>query len=182
MSEKLLALLIGIIIGLLIILGINRCHREEVSVITKKQGKTILAKSTEIITFDTLHWIANYKANTKPLIKWKKPKNDTVLIESKPSFSPCDSIFASLDSGSTQGVRFAIVDTISDNRVIGRSINLEVPQAQITKHVLKVNDSLRVDTVYINQKQKLGTNAKWFLKGFVVGGALGFGTGVFVPR
>ena len=79
-------------------------------------------------------------------------------------------------------MRFAIVDTISDNRVIGRSINLEVPQAQITKHVLKVNDSLRVDTVYINQKQKLGTNAKWFLKGFVVGGALGFGTGVFVPR
>jgi len=182
MSEKLLALLIGIIIGLLIILGINRCHREEVSVITKKQGKTILAKSTEIITFDTLHWIANYKANTKPVIKWKKPKNDTVLIEPKPSYSPCDSIFSSIDSGSTQGMKFAIVDTISDNRVIGRSIKLEVPQLTISKNTINTNDSLRVDTVYINQKQKWGTNAKWFLKGFGLGNITGFIGGAFLPK
>lgn len=159
------------------------CDRTETkTTTTKKQGKTELVKSTETITFDTLHWIANYKANTKPVIKWVKPKTIHDTIEVKPSFSPCDSIFASLDSGSTQGVRFAIVDTISDNRVIGRSIKLEVPQLTISKNTINTNDSLRVDTVYINQKQKWGTNAKWFFKGFVVGGTLGFGTGVFVPR
>lgn len=160
-----------------------KCERNETkTVTTKKQGKTELVKSKETITFDTLKWIATYKANTKPIIKWKKQKPDTIEVESKPLYSPCDSIFASQDSGSKEGVKYAIVDTISDNRVIGRSIKLEVPQTQITKQVFKTNDSLRVDTIYVNQKQKWGTNAKWFFKGFVVGGALGFGGGVFVPR
>jgi hypothetical protein len=57
-----------------------------------------------------------------------------------------------------------------------------VPQTQITKQVFKTNDSLRVDTVYVNQKQKFGTNAKWFFKGFALGGVLGLGTGVFVLK
>ena len=159
------------------------CDRTETkTTTTKKQGKTELVKSTETITFDTLHWIANYKANTKPVIKWVKPKTIHDTIEVKPSFSPCDSIFASIDSGSTQGVRFAIVDTISDNRVIGRSIKLEVPQLTISKNTINTNDSLRVDTVYINQKQKWGTNAKWFLKGFGLGNITGFIGGAFLPK
>lgn len=160
-----------------------KCERNETkTVTTKKQGKTELVKSKETIRFDTLKWIATYKANTKPVIKWVKPKTIHDTVEVKQLFSPCDSIFASQDTGSIEGVKYAIVDTISDNRVIGRSIKFEVPQSQISKQVLKVNDSIRVDTVYINQKQKWGTNAKWFFKGFVVGGALGFGGGVFVPR
>lgn len=150
--------------------------------VTKKQGQKKLVKTSETTTFDTLRWIATYKANTKPIIKWKKPKNDTVLVESKPLFSPCDSVFASLDSGTIDGIKYAIQDTTADNRVIGRSIRLEVPQTQITKQVFKTNDSLRVDTVYVNQKQKFGTNAKWFFKGFALGGVLGLGTGVFVLK
>jgi len=183
MKEKLLLFALGIIIGLLLIFGIDRCTRnKQTPVIEKKQGKTELVSTKTETTFDTLRWIATYKANTKPLLKWSKPKLIHDTIEVKPLYSPCDSIFASQDTGSIEGVKYAIVDTISDNRVIGRSIKFEVPQSQITKQVLKANDSLRVDTVYINQKQKWGTNAKWFFKGFVVGGALGFGGGVFVPR
>jgi hypothetical protein len=160
------------------------CNRKEEPVITKKEGKTELVKSTQTITFDTLKWIATYKANTKPVIKWLKPKITHDTTERQPNYfySPCDSVFNSEDTGSIQGVKYAIVDTISDNRVIGRSIKLQVPQTQITKQVFKVNDSLRVDTVYITEKQKFGTNAKWFLKGFVVGGATGFGVGTFTPR
>jgi hypothetical protein len=174
----------AIIISLtVIIVCLLTCKREEPkTVTTKKQGKTELVKSTQTIIFDTLKWIATYKANTKPILKWSKPKLIHDTIEVNPLFSPCDSIFSSQDSGSIQGVKYAIVDTISDNRVIGRSINLQVPQTQITKQIFKTNDSLRVDTVYINHKQPFGTNAKWFFKGFLVGGALGFGTGVFVPR
>lgn len=174
-------LLLSFVIALLIIGCCELCERKKQTVTTKKQGKTELVKSTEKVTFDTLKWIATYKANTKPVIKWAKPKTIHDTIEVEPLYSPCDSIFASQDTGSIQGVKYAIVDTISDNRVIGRSINLEVPQTQITKQVLKVNDSLRVDTVYINQKQKWGTNAKWFFKGFVIGGAIGVAGGILVP-
>ena len=182
MREKLLALTIGIIIGLMIILGINRCHRTEVPVIEKKQGKTVLVSTNTEVRFDTLKWIATYKANTKPVIKWVKPKTIHDTIEVKPLYSPCDSIFASQDSGSIEGVKYAIVDTISDNRVIGRSVKFEVPQSQITKQVLKVNDSLRVDTVYINSEQKFGTNAKWFLRGCAACGVPAFAVGVFFPK
>lgn len=150
--------------------------------VTKKQGKKVLVKTIETTTFDTLRWIATYKAHTKPIIKWKKPKNDTVLVESKPLFSPCDSVFASLDSGTIEGVKYSIQDTTADNRVIGRSIKLQVPHVATSTHTFKTNDSLRVDTVYVTEKQKFGTNAKWFFKGFLVGGAIGLGTGVFVPR
>jgi hypothetical protein len=166
----------------LIILFWKGCGDKPKPVITKKQGKTELVNSVQTITFDTLKWIATYKANSKPIIKWVKPKTIHDTIEVKPLFSPCDSIFSSSDTGSIQGVKYAIVDTISDNRVIGRSIKLQVPQTQITKQVMKVNDSLRVDTVYINQKQKFGTNAKWFFRGFAVGGAAGLVGGSFIPR
>ncbi len=196
MKDTIIKIAVGIIIGIAIfvLLFTPTCkHNETNTLTTKKQGKTELVKSKEIITFDTLRWIASYKANTKPVIKWIKPKsNNNMLIdsllnkisesESNKHYSPCDSIFASSDTGSIEGVKFAIVDTISDNRVIGRSINLEVPQAQITKQVLKVNDSLRVDTVYVNQKQKFGTNAKWFLKGFGLGNFTGFIGSSFVPK
>jgi len=183
MKEKLLLFALGIIIGLLLIFGIDRCTRnKQTPVIEKKQGKTELVSTKTETTFDTLRWIATYKANTKPLLKWSKPKLIHDTIEVKPLYSPCDSIFASQDTGSIEGVKYAIVDTISDNRVIGRSIRLEVPQTQITKQVFKTNDSLRVDTVYVNQKQKFGTNAKWFFKGFALGGVLGLGTGVFVLK
>lgn len=184
MKEKLLTLLVGVILGIMIPILVNRCDSKPdiTKTVTKKIGKTELVKSTETTKFDTTRWIATYKANTKPIIKWKKPKNDTVLVEYNPLFSPCDSVFASLDSGTIDGIKYAIKDTTADNRVIGRSIRLEVPQTQITKQVFKTNDSLRVDTVYIDQKQKFGTNAKWFFKGFLVGGAIGFGTGAFVTR
>lgn len=180
MREKLLVLTIGIIIGLMIILGINRCHRTEVPVIEKKLGKTVLVSAKTETKFDTLRWIAHYKANTKPIIKWAKPKTIHDTIEVKLLFSPCDSIFASQDTGTIESVKYAIVDTISDNRVRGRSIKLEVPQVQITKQVFNTNDSLRIDTVYITEKQPFGTNAKWFFRGFVVGGALGVTGGTFL--
>lgn len=184
MKEKLLALLVGIIFGIMILILVNRCgSKPDVTKnVTKKQGKMELVSTKTKVTFDTLKWITTYKANTKPVIKWKKPKNDTVLIESKPLFSPCDSVFVSLDSGTINGTKYAIQDTTADNMVIGRSIKFEVPQTQITKQVLKVNDSLRVDTIYVTEKQKFGTNAKWFFKGFLVGGSIGFIGGQFVPR
>ena len=183
MKDTLIKIAVGILIGILFILSILTCRRNEAkTVTTKKQGKAELVKSTETIRFDTLKWIATYKANTKPVIKWAKPKSIHDTIEVKPLYSPCDSIFASQDTGSIEGVKYAIVDTISDNMVIGRSIKFEVPQTQITKQVFKTNDSLRVDTVYVNQKQKFGTNAKWFFKGFALGGVLGLGTGVFVLK
>lgn len=183
MKDTLIKIAIGIVIGVLLMLSLLTCVRNKPSpVVTKKQGKTVLVSTKTETTFDTLRWIATYKANTKPIIKWAKPKTIHDTIEVKPLYSPCDSIFASQDSGSIEGMKYAIVDTISDNRVIGRSIKFEVPQVAINSQTLKTNDSLRVDTVYINQKQKWGTNAKWFFKGFVVGGALGFGSGAFVPR
>lgn len=166
-----------------IIVCLLTCEGNETkTVTTKKHGKTELVSTKTETTFDTLRWIATYKANTKPVIKWAKPKTIHDTIEVKPLYSPCDSIFASQDSGSIQGVKYEIVDTISDNRVIGRSIKLEVPQLTISKNSIKTNDSLRVDTVYINSKQKFGTNAKWFFKGFALGGVLGLGTGVFVLK
>jgi hypothetical protein len=180
-----LVLVAIVVLEAIIILSLPTCRRNETkTVTTNKQGKTELVKSTKTITFDTLRWIATYKANTKPVIKWLKPKatHDTTERQLNYVYSPCDSIFNSLDTGTIEGVKFAIVDTIIDNRIKGRSIKLQVPQTQITKQITIVNDSLRVDTVYINQKQKFGTNAKWFFKGFIVGGALGFGGGVFVPR
>lgn len=183
MREKLLALTIGVIIGLLIILGINRCNRKEVPVIEKKQGKKVLVSAKTETSFDTVRWIATYKANTKPIIKWLKPKATHDTTERQPNYyySPCDSVFNIQDTGAIEGVKYAIIDTISDNRVIGRSIKLEVPQSQITKQVFKTNDSLRVDTVYITKKQPFGTNAKWFFRGFVVGGAIGVAVGAMIP-
>lgn len=185
MKDTIIKIAVGICLGIMFILSILTCKRNETkTVTTKKQGKTELVKSTETIKFDTLKWIAKYKANTKPVIKWLKPKATEDTNERQPNYyySPCDSVFNIQDTGAIEGVKYAIIDTISDNRVIGRSIKLEVPQTQITKQVFKTNDSLRVDTVYVNQKQKFGTNAKWFFKGFALGGVLGFGTGVFVPK
>lgn len=178
-----LILVAVIVLEACIIVSTPSCRRNETkTVTTKKKGKTELVKSTETITFDTLKWIAHYKANTKPVIKWKKQKPDTIEVKSKPLYSPCDSVFASLDSGTINGIEFSIWDTIADNRVLSRQIKLEVPQSQITKQVLKVNDSLRVDTVYINQKQKWGTNAKWFFRGFVLGNGTGFVGGSFLSK
>jgi len=187
MKNTIIKIAIGIGIGILFILSILTCRRNKTNTTTtKKKGKTELIKSTETITFDTLKWIATYNANTKPKIvyKWLKPKTTHDTTERQPNYvySPCDSVFNTQDTGTIEGIKYAIVDTISDNRVKGRSIKLQVPQTQITKRVFKTNDSLRVDTVYISEKQKFGTNAKWFFKGFLVGGAIGFGTGVFVPR
>jgi len=184
MKEKIASLLIGVFLALILIYSLKSCEKKPdvTKTVTRKIGKAVLSSVKETVSFDTLHWIANYKANTKPVIKWVKPKTIHDTMEVKPSFSPCDSIFASLDSGSTQGVRFFIVDTISDNRVIGRSIKLEVPQLTISKNTINTNDSLRVDTVYINQKQKWGTNAKWFLKGFGLGNITGFIGGAFLPK
>ena len=150
--------------------------------VTRKDGKPELVKITETTTFDTTRWIATYKANTKPIIKWRKPKNDTVLVESKPLFSPCDSVFASLDSGTIEGVKYSIQDTTADNRVIGRSIRLEVPQTQITKQVFKTNDSLRVDTVYVETKESTASKIKWGLRICAACAVPAGIIGVFVPK
>lgn len=150
--------------------------------VTRKDGKPELVKITETTTFDTTRWIATYKANTKPIIKWKKPKNDTVIVESKPLFSPCDSVFASMDSGTIDGIKYAIQDTTSDNRVIGRSIWLEVTQTQITKQVFKTNDSLRVDTVYIETKESTASKIKWGLRICAACAVPAGIIGAFVPK
>jgi len=174
MKEKLLLFALGIIIGLLLIFGIDRCTRNKPTPqIEKKQGKTVLVSTKTEVTFDTLKWIAYYKANTKPLLKWSKPKLIHDTIEVKPLFSPCDSIFASSDTGSIEGVKYAIVDTVSDNRVIGRSIKLQVPQVAINKNTFKTNDSLRVDTVYMETKEKK--------KRFSVNVGTGYGYSLFSP-
>lgn len=183
MKEKLLLFALGIIIGLLLIFGIDRCTRnKQTPVIEKKQGKTELVSTKTETTFDTLRWIATYKANTKPLLKWSKPKLIHDTIEVKPLYSPCDSIFASQDSGSIEGVKYAIVDTISDNRVIGRSIKFEVPQTQITKQVFKTNDSLRVDTVYIETKESTASKIKWGLRICAACAVPAGIIGAFVPK
>lgn len=184
MKEKLLTLLVGVILGIMIPILVNRCDSKPdiTKTVTKKIGKTELVKSTETTKFDTTRWIATYKANTKPIIKWKKPKNDTVIVESKPLFSPCDSVFASLDSGTIDGIKYAIQDTTADNRVIGRSIRLEVPQTQITKQVFKTNDSLRVDTVYVETKESTASKIKWGLRICAACAVPAGIIGVFVPK
>jgi hypothetical protein len=181
-------LIIALTILIIALLLAKSCDNKIVKkvTITKKQGKTELVKQTTKITFDTLKWIATYKANTKPAIvyRWLKPKPTHDTTERQPNYvySPCDSVFNSEDTGSIEGVKYAIVDTISDNRVIGRSIAFDVPQSIITKNTVNTNDSLRVDTFYVTTKQKWGTNAKWFFKGFAIGNATGFVAGSFVPR
>lgn len=170
--------------GIMIPILVNRCDSKPdiTKTVTKKIGKTELVKSTETTKFDTTRWIATYKANTKPIIKWKKPKNDTVIVESKPLFSPCDSVFASLDSGTIDGIKYAIQDTTSDNRVIGRSIKFEVTQTQITKQVFKTNDSLRVDTVYVETKESTASKIKWGLRICAACAVPAGIIGVFVPK
>lgn len=183
MKDTLIKIAVGILIGILFILSILTCRRNETkTVTTKKQGKAELVKSTETIRFDTLKWIATYKANTKPVIKWAKPKSIHDTIEVKPLYSPCDSIFASQDTGSIEGVKYAIVDTISDNMVIGRSIKFEVPQTQITKQVFKTNDSLRVDTVYVETKESTASKIKWGLRICAACAVPAGIIGVFVPK
>jgi len=49
------------------------------------------------------------------------------------------------------------------------------------KDLLALKDN-KIDSLSKLRTHKFGNNAKWFFRGFVVGGALGFGTGVFVPR
>lgn len=183
MKDTLIKIAVGILIGILFILSILTCRRNETkTVTTKKQGKAELVKSTETIRFDTLKWIATYKANTKPVIKWAKPKSIHDTIEVKPLYSPCDSIFASQDTGSIEGVKYAIVDTISDNMVIGRSIKFEVTQTQITKQVFKTNDSLRVDTVYVETKESTASKIKWGLRICAACAVPAGIIGVFVPK
>lgn len=169
-----------LIIALLLFRACDSKINKKVTVETK-QGKTETIKHTTI-TFDTLKWIAKYKANTKPVIvtKWLKPKLTHDTTEQQPNYvySPCDSINNTIDTGTFQGIKYSILDTISDNMVIGRSISLNVPQSIITKKVVDSVVQLRVDTVYITTKQKFGTNAKWFFKGFVVG----LGTGYVIPK
>lgn len=168
----LIAIPIGVLIGFIAV-KIESCHRRSVEV---KPSKTVLVSSKETVSFDTLSWIASYKANTKPKIAYRflKPELTHDTTEKQPDYhySPYDSVFVSQDTGSVNGVRFEIKDTISDNKVLGRSVKLQVPQSQVTKHVVITNDSLRVDTVYI--KQKFGTNAKWFFRGFIIGNVTGF--------
>jgi hypothetical protein len=57
-----------------------------------------------------------------------------------------------------------------------------VSETTITKVIIDSNKILRVDTVYITTKQKFGTNAKWFFRGFAVGGAAVLVGGAFIPR
>jgi len=157
MKDTLIKLAIGIAIGVLLMLSLLTCVRNKPTpVVTKKQGETVLVSTKTETIFDTLRWIATYKANTKPVIKWLKTKATHDTTERQPNYyySPCDSVFNIQDTGAIEGIEYAIIDTISDNRVIGRSIKLEVPQSQITKQVFKTNDSLRVDTVYVTTKEK----------------------------
>lgn len=174
-----------LIIALLLVRACDSRINKKVTV-EKKQGKTETIKHTTKVTFDTLKWIANYKANTKPVIvtRWLKPKATHDTTERQPNYvySHCDSINNTIDSGTFQGIKYLIHDTISDNMVIGRSITLNVPQSIITKNVIDSVIQLRVDTVFITTKQKFGTNAKWFLKGFILGNGTGFIAGSFITR
>jgi hypothetical protein len=171
---------VAVLLAFFAFFKIERCVRKKEPAFESKKGKTELVSSKKVVTFDTLKWISIYKANTKPKIVYKylKPELTHDTTEEQPDYhySPCDSVFVSQDTGTVNGVKFEIRDTTSNNRVTGRSVKLQVPYTQITKHVVITNDSLRVDTVYI--KQKFGTNAKWFLRGF----GTGFTAGLIIPK
>jgi hypothetical protein len=160
------------------------CNRKEKPVITKKQGKEIIIKQSTTITIDSIKILKEIIANTKPKIiyRYLKPTHDYTEQQPNYVYSPCDSIVIQSDSGTKEGVKYAIRDTLSGNSIIGRSIRLDVPETTITKVIIDSNKILRVDTVYINQKQKFGTNAKCFFRGFAVGGAAGLVGGSFIPR
>jgi hypothetical protein len=153
-------------------------------VITKKQGKTVVIKHSTTTTIDSVKILKEIIANTKPKIiyRYLKPTHDTSEQQPNYVYSPCDSVIIQSDTGTKEGVKYAIRDTLSGNSIIGRSIRFSVPQIIINTKIVDSIKTLRVDTVFITTKQKFGTNAKWFLKGVIVGGAIGFGTGVFVPR
>jgi len=169
MKEKLLALTIGILIGIFILFLINTCKRNDVTeTVTKKTGKTELVKQTTTVTVDSQAIFKKFYANTKPVIKWLKPKAVHDTVNPNVQYSPCDSVVSMLDTGTFQGIKYSILDTISDNRIKGRSVKFEVPQVTINNNTTITNDSLRVDTVYVKQKEK----KKWF--SINVGAGFGF--------
>jgi len=172
------------ITAVIIILFWKGCGVNPKPVITKKQGKEVIISSTRNVYIDTIVRLREIIAKTKPKIiyRYLKPTHDFTEQQPNYVYSPCDSIVIQSDTGNKEGVKYAIRDTLSGNSVIGRSIRFCVPQIRINTKIVDSIKVLRVDTLYITEKQKFGTNAKWFLKGVIVGGAIGFGTGVFVPK
>lgn len=138
-----------------ILLSMPMCGRNETkTVTTKKKGKTELVKHTTTITVDSQAIFRKFSANTKPVIKWLRPKVIHDTVNPNTHYSPCDSIVSMSDTGTFQGVKYSIMDTISDNRIIGRYVSLNMPQLTINKTTINTNDSLRVDTVYVTTKEK----------------------------
>jgi hypothetical protein len=169
----------------LIILFWKGCGDKPKPVITKKQGKEVMISSTRNVYIDTIVRLREIIAKTKPKIIYrylKQPTHDFTEQQPNYIYSPCDSVVIQSDSGTKENVKYAIRDTLSGNSIIGRSIHINVPETTITKVIIDSNKILRVDTIYINKKQKFGTNAKWFFRGFVAGGAAGLVGGAFIHR
>jgi hypothetical protein len=175
--------LFAVTIALIILLW-KGCGDKPKPVITKKEGKEIIIKQSTTITIDSVKILKEIIANTKPKIiyRYLKPTHDYTEQQPNYVYSPCDSIVIQSDSGTKEGVKYAISDTLSGNSIIGRSIHINVPETTITKVIIDSNKILRVDTIYITEKQKYGTNAKWFFRGFAVGGAAVLVGGAFIPR
>jgi hypothetical protein len=169
---------------IVMILFWKSCGVKPKPVIVKKQGKEVIISSTRNVYIDTIVRLREIIAQTKPKIiyRYLKPTHDYTEQQPNYVYSPCDSVVIQSDSGTKEGVKYAIRDTLSGNSVIGRSIRFNVPVITINKLKVDSTNILRVDTVYITTKQKFGTNAKWFIKGFIVGGAIGLGTGMVIPK
>jgi hypothetical protein len=182
--KNILAIIFSVVA--LFLLLYQGCERKENVTVTKKQGKETVIETKRTIEVDSIKILKEIIANTKPVIinRWLKPRAKHDTTERQPSYvySPCDSVYSTLDTGTKEGVKYTIIDTISDNKVKGRSIKFNVPQLTINTKITDSVKSLRVDTVFITKKQKFGTNAKWFLRGFVAGNATGFVAGFFIPR
>lgn len=138
----------------------NTCDRrtEENVTVTKKQGKTTVISQSQTKAIDSLLNVISIISNTKPKVvtRWLRPEltHDTTERQPNLAYTACDSVIIQSDTGTFKGVRYAINDTILDNKIAGRSIKFDVTQLTIKESIVNTVETLRVDTVFINTKEK----------------------------
>ena len=116
---------------------------------TKKKGVENIVKQTHTERIDTVMIHDTLRINSKPktIVKWR------ILQENNKS---CDSANVQSDTITVDGAKIAILDTLINNSNVGRAVSLVISKPTITHTIHDSIFSLRIDTVYIAKKQRLG--------------------------
>jgi hypothetical protein len=129
-------------------------------------------------TRDTVYIIDTIIKNTKPKVitKWLTPRTTHDITEQQPNYvySNCDSTVIQLDTGTTQGVKYAIVDTLQGNEILGRELSFYVPERTIT-HTIR-------DSIFINRTDTVFIKKKGLLRAYLFGLASGIALRSALPR